>query len=455
MHPGDLIGAYRIDVVGTSDFAVTHLATQRQARLRWVEPKGDPAEFVQAARRICGLSAPTLHGLIDAGIEQRRCYLVDAPLPGEGLLDHIGRVGALTDDALLAFAESLFGALVELHNRQLFDGALHPGRLRIMDGQVRLTEPGVGRFLPALAPPADFTLPDADGVAADLFGAAALVCFAAHGRALPPSTAADRTGLAAPIVELLKACLGLEGERPTADAVRRTIQAVRAGTLAPDAPTPGAGGEWLTDASVDPPAPQHYDVADVPDELPTARAPIGHISAPDPNPAPAAAAAFTPPKPPARPPARAATTAARRPASSGPSKAPIAIAIVLLLAGVGGVLAWRAVAPVPAPIVDPPTPAPSPIAEPASAATAASVASAAPATVDKYAHVTLVAQPGPARFVQVESKTVLCESETTCQVPIDIDTRVEKEGYTPRVLSGDDLYDQRGNRWTIHLRSLP
>jgi hypothetical protein len=46
---------------------------------------------------------------------------------------------------------------------------------------------------------------------------------------------------------------------------------------------------------------------------------------------------------------------------------------------------------------------------------------------------------------------VLCESAHQCEVPIDIDTRVEQEGYEPRVLSGDDLFDRRGHRWRVRL----
>ena len=79
-----------------------------------------------------------------------------------------------------------------------------------------------------------------------------------------------------------------------------------------------------------------------------------------------------------------------------------------------------------------------------------STASVAP---DSYAFVTVVLDAGPARFVQVESEAVLCESARTCRVPIDIDTRVERDGFVPRVLSGDDLFDRRGHRWQILLRA--
>lgn len=492
MHPGDLIGAYRIDAVGTADFAVTHLATQRPARLRWVEPAGDITEFVQVARRVCGLTAPTLHGLIDVGIVGERCYFVDPPAPGEALLDHIGRLGPFTGDALLSFAESLFSALIELHNRDLYDGALHPGRVRVADGRACITEPGVGRLLPRLAPPAEFNDAALSGVDADLFAAAALVFFAAHGRALPAAVAPNGVGVGLPIITQLRGCLGIEGARPTADAVRRTIEAVRAGTLAPDAPHGAAvdappSSDWITTASVDPPAPQHFDVGQVPDELPSARAPIGLISAAaaasvplsaplsvplsvphsalisaqSPTPRPARpddqhrAPASAPPRLASRtaPPPRAPTPPAR------PTKA-IAIAAAILVVGVVGVLVWRQITPVQPTTADLGAPS-APIERAPSTSSAeplasgASAGSGAPAVIDKYAHVTLVAQPGPARFVQVESGTVVCESAMTCQVPIDIETRVEVEGHTPRVLSGDDLYDRRGNRWTIRLRTLP
>lgn len=484
MHPGDLIGAYRIDAVGAADFAVTHLATQRPARLRWVEPASDITEFVQVARRVCGLKAPTLHGLIDVGIVGERCYLVDPPAPGEALNDHVRRLGPFAGDALLSFAESLFSALIELHNRDLHDGALHPGRVRVADGRACITEPGVGRLLPRLAPPTEFSDPAASGVDADLFAAAALVCFAAHGRALPPAVAPDGVGMALPIITQLRGCLGIEGARPTADAVRRTLEAVRAGTLAPDAPhepavdAPAASSDWVTTSSVDPPAPQHFDAGQVPDELPTARAPNGlnsaavsvPLSAPPsvPRPAQLLAQSSTPRS--ARPGAQhgrsnsAAPRLASRPASPPRAPAPptrptkaIAIAAAVLVVGVVGVLVWRQLAPAPTPTADLPAPS-APIGPAPSASSTASLAAAAStasAVRHKYAHVTLVAQPGPARFVQVESGTVVCESAMACQVPIDIETRVEMDGHAPRVLSGDDLYDRRGNRWTIRLRTLP
>jgi hypothetical protein len=88
----------------------------------------------------------------------------------------------------------------------------------------------------------------------------------------------------------------------------------------------------------------------------------------------------------------------------------------------------------------------------------AALVSAAPATAassipDRYQFVTVIVRPGPARFVQVESKTVLCEGAQRCQVPIDVDTRVEQDGYVSRVLSGDDLFDRRGHRWKVRLRA--
>lgn len=71
---------------------------------------------------------------------------------------------------------------------------------------------------------------------------------------------------------------------------------------------------------------------------------------------------------------------------------------------------------------------------------------------DPYRFVTVSVRPGPARFVQIKSGTVLCEAAQRCQVPIDVDTRVEQAGYRSQVLSGDDLFDRRGHGWKVKLR---
>lgn len=58
-------------------------------------------------------------------------------------------------------------------------------------------------------------------------------------------------------------------------------------------------------------------------------------------------------------------------------------------------------------------------------------------------------RPAGVRFVQVPDGTVLCEASEECEVPINVDTRLELKGHEPKVLLGDDLYDRRGGRWRI------
>lgn len=124
--------------------------------------------------------------------------------------------------------------------------------------------------------------------------------------------------------------------------------------------------------------------------------------------------------------------------------------IVGLAVLVGAFIAFqvvkRAVAPAPAPLAE------SAALPQATSSTAHMPQTAAPVVADQYGFVTVVVESGPARFVQVDSETVLCESAQTCKVPIDVDTRVEADGYVPSVLSGDDLYDRRGHRWRVRLR---
>ena len=58
--------------------------------------------------------------------------------------------------------------------------------------------------------------------------------------------------------------------------------------------------------------------------------------------------------------------------------------------------------------------------------------------------VTVVADPGPARFVRADNGTVICASSKRCKLEIDVDYLVRKKGYRPKRISGDDLYDRRG-----------
>lgn len=458
MQVGETIGAYRVDRLGALDAHATHLVSGQSVRIRWVEP-ADPGPFVQAARRLCGVESPTLHALIDVGFaENGRCYLVDAPLHGESLADAIARSGPMRGDDLLAFAESMAAVLIELHARQAVDGALSPGRIRLVKGQTRLTEPGLGRYLPALHTGADFAHPTAGATAVgDRFAVAAIICFAANGRSLPHDKAVAATGLPAPIAELLTRSLAADGTLSN-DSLLRTIEAVRAGTLGEPVEAPGA---WLTDARVEADTGGRFNFTDVPDELPTAQS--AGIGVPERSATPAPVRPIAQPKP--APVKRTMPSHASPPA---PRSNGIVWILVLLTLAVGGFVAWQVLAPTP-PLPDPAAALPSTAATPSvngpttdappsntppSVASAASAVSAAPATKDKYAFVTVLVSPGPARFVQVKSKTVLCEAAQRCAVPIDIDTRVEQDGYEPQVLSGDDLYDRRGHRWKVRLRSI-
>ncbi len=57
-----------------------------------------------------------------------------------------------------------------------------------------------------------------------------------------------------------------------------------------------------------------------------------------------------------------------------------------------------------------------------------------------------------AKFTRLDSKELICEEATRCEVPIDINIKVEKKGYETLLLHGDDLYDRRGRSWKIWMR---
>jgi len=60
--------------------------------------------------------------------------------------------------------------------------------------------------------------------------------------------------------------------------------------------------------------------------------------------------------------------------------------------------------------------------------------------------------PGAATFRVVETREIVCKQTTVCQLPIDVDIRVEKPGYATQVLTGDDLYDRRNGTWRVVLK---
>ncbi|MEZ4472549.1 MAG: hypothetical protein R3F60_17495 [bacterium] len=99
----------------------------------------------------------------------------------------------------------------------------------------------------------------------------------------------------------------------------------------------------------------------------------------------------------------------------------------------------------------PPAAADAARAAPASAdAEAGSDAADPPSPLPRQSYVVVIPDPGPARFVQVPTGTVLCERPAPATCPSTW-TPASKSQAQARVITGDDLYDRRGGRWRIKL----
>ncbi|MCA9547155.1 MAG: hypothetical protein KC613_22290, partial [Myxococcales bacterium] len=73
------------------------------------------------------------------------------------------------------------------------------------------------------------------------------------------------------------------------------------------------------------------------------------------------------------------------------------------------------------------------------------------AGVDKENAVLVIVKPGGARFMADGNPTPVCAEADRCWLPVDVDYKIEKKGYKTRAVSGDDLFDRKGNKWTLLL----
>ena len=153
-------------------------------------------------------------------------------------------------------------------------------------------------------------------------------------------------------------------------------------------------------------------------------------------------------------------TSARIEGSGIPVGPAIAVVVILAAAGV-----WFARGDDAAPAVVADAAAPAPVAEPRRAPAAPKLTAVpkrrdlrndagvrtgpsamAPRTKKQKETVTVIADPGPARFARADTGEVICPSSYRCKLEVDIDHVVKAKGYKPKRISGDDLYDRRGGK---------
>lgn len=200
-----------------------HLATGRPVRL-WVAP-GDTTAMMRLKRllpAVVALDHPALIPVLDAGLDERGLYLVEARIEGEPLTALIGEPQA--PDRVADIVRQLARVLADAHGRGIVHGALSPAAVVLQQtlgrsDYLRLRGLGLGET-PFAADPGRWAAPEAvTGRAADARGD--LYALGLIGRALlgglgPDEAAAGPLPGAPPgLVEVLDALVRRSpGQRP-------------------------------------------------------------------------------------------------------------------------------------------------------------------------------------------------------------------------------------------------
>ena len=161
-----LSGRYRLDAqIGAGGMSTVYLATdqtlERRVAIklmhREIASDSDQLErFRREARAVAQLSHPHIVGVIDAGEDAGRPYIVFEHVEGETLKDRIRRMGRLPMDEAIAYAIEIARALGCAHSHQIVHRDVKPQNVLIdEEGSAKVTDFGIARTL------------DQDGLTAD------------------------------------------------------------------------------------------------------------------------------------------------------------------------------------------------------------------------------------------------------------------------------------------------
>src|SRR5688500_17806118 len=161
-----LSGRYRLDAqIGAGGMSTVYLALdqtlERRVAIklmhREIAADTDQLErFRREARSIAQLSHPHIVGVIDAGEDEGRPYIVLEYVEGETLKDRIRRMGRLPIDEAVAYAIEIARALGAAHARHIVHRDVKPQNVLIdEEGSAKVTDFGIARSL------------DEDGLTAD------------------------------------------------------------------------------------------------------------------------------------------------------------------------------------------------------------------------------------------------------------------------------------------------
>src|SRR5215204_318147 len=153
-----LNGRYRLDAqIGAGGMSTVYRAfdsvLERRVAVklmhREIAADTDQLErFRREARSVAQLSHPHIVGVIDAGEEDGRPYIVFEYVEGETLKDRIRRMGRLPIDEAIAYAIEIARALGAAHARHIVHRDVKPQNVLIdEEGSAKVTDFGIARSL--------------------------------------------------------------------------------------------------------------------------------------------------------------------------------------------------------------------------------------------------------------------------------------------------------------------
>src|SRR4026209_583221 len=121
--------------------------------------------FRREARAVAQLSHPHIVGVIDAGEEDGRPYIVFEYVEGETLKDRIRRMGRLPVDEAIAYGIEIARALGAAHARGIVHRDIKPQNVLIdEEGMAKVTDFGIARSLDGGGPTPDRPRPRPAGL---------------------------------------------------------------------------------------------------------------------------------------------------------------------------------------------------------------------------------------------------------------------------------------------------
>jgi len=153
-----LNGRYRLDaqigaggmstVYRSFDTTLERLVAVKLMHREFASDSDQLERFRREARAVAQLSHPHIVGVIDAGEDGGRPYIVFEYVPGETLKDRIRRCGALRVDESVAYAIEIARALGAAHARAIVHRDVKPQNVLIdEEGSAKVTDFGIARSL--------------------------------------------------------------------------------------------------------------------------------------------------------------------------------------------------------------------------------------------------------------------------------------------------------------------